>query len=92
MIARTSLVRQIKLEDNPAGRQSDRGSSPAANGQDHRHPNWLNTINVRRPAITPRCSALGLSDMFFINMQARYEAEIARDKLAVELGTIERIA
>ncbi len=36
--------------------------------------------------------ALGLSDMFFINMQARYEAEIARDKLAVELGTIERIA
>jgi addiction module HigA family antidote len=36
--------------------------------------------------------ALGLSDMFFINMQARYDAEIARDKLAVELGTIERIA
>ena len=36
--------------------------------------------------------ALGLSDMFFINMQARYEAEIARGKLAVELGTIERIA
>ena len=36
--------------------------------------------------------ALGLSDMFFIKMQARYEAEIARDKLAVELGTIERIA
>jgi antitoxin HigA-1 len=36
--------------------------------------------------------ALGLSDMFFINMQARYEAEIAREKLAAELGTIERIA
>jgi addiction module HigA family antidote len=36
--------------------------------------------------------ALGLSDMFFINMQARYEAEIARDKRAVELDTIERIA
>jgi antitoxin HigA-1 len=30
--------------------------------------------------------------MFFSNMQARYEAEIARDKLAAELGTIERIA
>jgi len=36
--------------------------------------------------------ALGLSDMFFINMQTQYEAEIARDKLAVELDTIERIA
>jgi hypothetical protein len=30
--------------------------------------------------------------MFFINMQARYDAEIARDKLAAELGAIERIA
>lgn len=36
--------------------------------------------------------ALGLSDMFFINLQARYDAEIARDKLVAELGTIERIA
>jgi addiction module HigA family antidote len=36
--------------------------------------------------------ALGLSDMFFIKMQARYEAEIARDKLAVDLDAIERVA
>jgi addiction module HigA family antidote len=36
--------------------------------------------------------ALGLTDMFFINMQARYEAEIAREHLATELATIERIA
>ena len=36
--------------------------------------------------------ALGQSDMFFINVQARYEAEIARDKLAAELDTIEPIA
>jgi addiction module HigA family antidote len=35
--------------------------------------------------------ALGLSDMFFINMQAHYDAEIARDQLATELATIERI-
>jgi hypothetical protein len=30
--------------------------------------------------------------MFFINMQAQYDAEVARGKLANELGTIERIA
>ena len=36
--------------------------------------------------------ALGLSDMFFINMQAHYDAEIAREQLATELATIERIA
>jgi addiction module HigA family antidote len=35
--------------------------------------------------------ALGLSDMFFINMQAHYDAEIARAQLATELATIERI-
>jgi antitoxin HigA-1 len=35
--------------------------------------------------------ALGLSDMFFINMQAHYDAEIARDQLTTELATIERI-
>ena len=35
--------------------------------------------------------ALGL-DMFFINMQARYDAEIAREHLATQLATIERIA
>jgi addiction module HigA family antidote len=36
--------------------------------------------------------ALGLSDMFFINMQAHYDAEIAREHLATQLATIERIA
>jgi addiction module HigA family antidote len=36
--------------------------------------------------------ALGLSDMFFINMQAHYDAEIAREQLATELATIECIA
>ncbi len=36
--------------------------------------------------------ALGLSDMFFINMQANYDAEIAREHLATQLATIERIA
>jgi antitoxin HigA-1 len=36
--------------------------------------------------------ALGLSDMFWINMQAYYEAEIARDHIGTELATIERIA
>jgi addiction module HigA family antidote len=36
--------------------------------------------------------ALGLTDMFFVNMQAHYDAEIAREKLATELAAIERIA
>jgi addiction module HigA family antidote len=36
--------------------------------------------------------ALGLSDMFWINMQANYDADIARERLARELSTIDRIA
>jgi len=36
--------------------------------------------------------ALGLSDMFWINMQAHYDAEIARDHIGTQLATIERIA
>jgi antitoxin HigA-1 len=36
--------------------------------------------------------ALGLSDMFFINMQAHYDAEIAREQMATQLATIERNA
>ena len=36
--------------------------------------------------------ALGLSDMFWINMQARYDAEVAREQLASQLIAIERIA
>lgn len=35
--------------------------------------------------------ALGLSDMFWINMQAQYDAEIVREKLASELAAIEQI-
>jgi addiction module HigA family antidote len=36
--------------------------------------------------------ALGLTDMFFINVHAHYDAEIAREQLATELATIGRIA
>ncbi len=36
--------------------------------------------------------ALGLSDMFWISMQANYDAEVARENLATRLATIERIA
>ena len=36
--------------------------------------------------------ALGLSDMFWINIQAHYDAEIAREQLAAKLAAIERIA
>ena len=59
-------------------------------------PRRINEIVHGKRAITADTAlrlsrALGLSDMFFINMQARYDAEVARDKLAGELGTIERI-
>ncbi len=36
--------------------------------------------------------ALGLSDMFFINMQTHYDAETAREHIGSKLATIERIA
>jgi antitoxin HigA-1 len=36
--------------------------------------------------------ALGLSDMFWINMQGHYDAEIAREHIRSELATIKRIA
>ena len=36
--------------------------------------------------------ALGLSDMFFINMQAHYDVELAREQLAAKLAAIHRIA
>ena len=36
--------------------------------------------------------ALGLTEMFFINMLAHYDAEIARDHIAAQLDAIERIA
>jgi len=60
-------------------------------------PRRINEIVHGKRAITADTAlrlsrALGLSDMFWINMQAHYDAEIAREKLATELGTIERIA
>lgn len=36
--------------------------------------------------------AFGLSDMYWINMQAHYDAEIAKDELVDQLGAIEPIA
>ena len=33
-----------------------------------------------------------VSDMFFVNMQAHYDAEVAREQLAHELASIDRIA
>jgi antitoxin HigA-1 len=36
--------------------------------------------------------ALGLSDMFWINMQGHYDAEIAREHIGTQLATINRIA
>ncbi|MGB9249755.1 MAG: HigA family addiction module antitoxin [Mycobacterium sp.] len=36
--------------------------------------------------------ALGLSDMFFINMQAHYDAEVVREQLAKKLASIDRMA
>jgi addiction module HigA family antidote len=60
-------------------------------------PRRINEIVHGKRAITADTAlrlsrALGLSDMFWINMQAHYDAEIAREKLAGALGTIERIA
>ena len=60
-------------------------------------PRRINEIVHGKRAITADTAlrlsrALGLSDMFFINMQAHYDAEIARERLAAELRTIERIA
>jgi antitoxin HigA-1 len=34
---------------------------------------------------------LGLTDIFFVNMQAHYDAEVAREHLATALATTERI-
>ena len=60
-------------------------------------PRRINEIVHGKRAITADTAlrlsrALGLSDMFFINMQAHYDAEVARERLATEWGTIERIA
>jgi antitoxin HigA-1 len=36
--------------------------------------------------------ALGLSELFWINMQAHYDAEVTRNHIRTELASIERIA
>jgi addiction module HigA family antidote len=36
--------------------------------------------------------ALGLSDMFWINLQARYDADMVRIEKSEELGRISRLA
>lgn len=60
-------------------------------------PRRINEIVHGKRAITADTAlrlsrALGLSDMFFINMQAHYDAEVVRERLAGALATIERIA
>jgi addiction module HigA family antidote len=60
-------------------------------------PRRINEIVHGKRAITADTAlrlsrALGLSDMFFINMQAHYDAEVARERLEIELATINRIA
>jgi antitoxin HigA-1 len=60
-------------------------------------PRRINEIVQGKRAITADTAlrlsrALGMSDMFWINMQAHYDAEIAREHIGRELATIERIA
>jgi addiction module HigA family antidote len=60
-------------------------------------PRRINEIVHGKRAITADTAlrlsrALGLTDMFFVNMQAHYDAEVAREHLATALAAIERIA
>ena len=60
-------------------------------------PRRINEIVHGKRAITADTAlrlsrALGLSDMFFVNMQAHYDTEVAREHLATALASIERIA
>jgi addiction module HigA family antidote len=59
-------------------------------------PRRINEIVHGKRAITAGTAlrlsrALGLSDMFWINMQAHYDAEVAREQIGSELATIARI-
>ncbi|WP_343600627.1 HigA family addiction module antitoxin [Mycobacterium sp.] len=59
-------------------------------------PRRINEIVHGKRAITADTAlrlsrALGLSDMFWVNMQAHYDGEIARERLAGKLDTIECI-
>lgn len=56
-------------------------------------PRRINEIVHGKRAITADTAlrlarALGVGDMFFVNMQARYDTELARDQLAAKLGAI----
>jgi addiction module HigA family antidote len=60
-------------------------------------PRRINEIVHGKRAITADTAlrlsrALGLTDMFFVNMQAHCDAKVAREHLATVLATIERIA
>lgn len=60
-------------------------------------PRRINEIVHGKRAITTDTAlrlsrALGLSDMFFINMQAHYDTEITREHLASQLASITRIS
>jgi len=60
-------------------------------------PRRINEIVHGKRAITADTAlrlsrALGLTDMFFINMQAHYDAEVTREHLQAKLAAIEQIA
>lgn len=60
-------------------------------------PRRINEIVHGKRAITADTAlrlsrALGVSDMFWINMQAHYDAEVARDRMGAKLDDIEHIA
>src|SRR4051794_18983601 len=72
-----------QLEDNPAGRQSQRGSSPAANEQDHPHLNPFNTINVARS-----CT---LEHMFDLTRLAAVDPQADEAALVEQIAELERV-
>ena len=59
-------------------------------------PKGTRSFTASRRSPPTRCCdwshALGLTDMFFVHRRAHYDAEVIREKLATELGAIERIA
>jgi antitoxin HigA-1 len=59
-------------------------------------PRRINEIVRGKRAITADTAlrlsrALGLRELFWVNMQAHYDAELAREYIATKLATIERI-
>jgi len=72
----------------PDRRRANGGLGEYYSEGDTRTPTWL----IVADTALRLSRALGLSDMFFINMQAHYDAEIAREHIGSQLATIERIA